>query len=395
MVGRFPRPATWEQASVEYGQRWIYSAGFNTGADLGDPNRIEVEVPDLRGLTDAGARVAILSHQGSWAGGTAGSLAFAAEHLSRCLEQPVAYYPTNADQDALRRAEALAPGEVAVFGNTRQHEGEEAGDPELARCFSQLGQRVAIGGFSKAHRSHASNVGLLEHVPGFATHGLLDELERLDEFLDPGQRCARVGMLGGLKPEKVTKGLPLFSSLCSHVLLGGIVLNVVLHARGEAVGTSALGPDPVATLSAARAVLEGPHAERLVLPSRVWRNSGRAADLGPVDAHDSGAAIVDFEVDAAARQFFEARSGRRIQVLVAGTPSFVGGQFVRALDGWRELLRFPHVDAFLIGGDTVSDFALDVPRSTGGGSALSYLHDGSCAVVQALLRNQANSSLGF
>ena len=69
------------------GERWVYSAGFNVGPALTDTGRIDTELDDLRGLAAAGARVALLSHQGSAKDGTARHLDYLAGYLGRCLGQ--------------------------------------------------------------------------------------------------------------------------------------------------------------------------------------------------------------------------------------------------------------------------------------------------------------------
>lgn len=160
---------------INRGDRWIFSAGFNVRADQKDMARVDCELQDLEYLLAAGARVAILSHQGSYKNGDAESLQFLASYLSRRLNKEIGYSPQGIGADAVDAALALTEGNAILFGNTRFYQGEEENDPLLAREFARLGDKCALGGFSKGHQNHASNVGILQYIPAYATESLMEE----------------------------------------------------------------------------------------------------------------------------------------------------------------------------------------------------------------------------
>lgn len=156
--------------------RWVFSADFNVDpAEVARSPRIRDEVPDLRKLLEAGAAKVILAHQGRF--GKTRSLEFVADFLTEALGQKVAYFPSNATSEAQAFASAMAPGDIALLGNTRDNRGEERGDPALAEVFSRLGPAgVVIGGFGKAHReATSSSVGLLRHLVGYLGTSQLKE----------------------------------------------------------------------------------------------------------------------------------------------------------------------------------------------------------------------------
>ncbi|MET1073268.1 MAG: phosphoglycerate kinase, partial [Umezawaea sp.] len=192
-------------ARLRRGQRWIYSAGFNVTPSQRRSDRLDTELADLGLLLRAGCRVALLSHQGEH--GSALDLDFVADHLRARLAVPVAYHPANTGPDAARRARGIGPGELVVFGNTRHHAGETSGDPALAAEFAGLGDLVAAGGFSKAHRAHASNVGILAFRPGFLADSVVREVELLAPWAGVRDDRVSVAVLGGSKPEKTLTGL--------------------------------------------------------------------------------------------------------------------------------------------------------------------------------------------
>ncbi|MFE5915767.1 phosphoglycerate kinase [Streptomyces sp. NPDC056468] len=375
---------------VTAGERWIFSAGFNVDPGLNSTGRIDSEVADLRRLAESGARVAVLSHQGSHRDGTATALDHVAGHLSRRLGRPVRYVAENASDAAVRAAEALAPGELAVFGNTRHHAGEERGDADLARRFALLGDRVAVGGFSKAHRAHASNTGVLRLLPGHAAESLVTEVRFLAPWARRDDGVFRAAVLGGRKPEKTLVGLVHAMRTCDLVVPGGVVLNTLLRARGHELGASDAGSRPDACLDAVRGVLAGPARARLHVPRTVWaapvdgqRIVGAARPVAVADGVPVGHAVVDFELEPWAA---ESLAGAERAVL-AGTPSrYLDGQ-VRSARAILSALSGSTDRTLLLGGDTVAELPWAGPVSTGGGSALQLLATGTCAVLDALREN--------
>ncbi|MEU4690074.1 phosphoglycerate kinase [Actinoplanes sp. NPDC023714] len=373
---------------IRHGERWIYCAGFNVDESLTSTGRIDVELADLARLLSAGARVAILSHQGRHRDGSARHLDHVAGYLADRLGRPVGYLPDNDTPDAAAIAGAMPEGTAVVFGNTRWHAGEEAGDPALARRFAALGDLVAVGGFSKAHRSHASSTGILRYRPGWLTDGVLGELARLEPWANPAGRRS-IAVLGGLKPEKTLVGLAALSRRYDVVVPGGVVLTTILRARGVDVADSDLGEQPQRCLRAAhRALSDG--TATVVLPERVIVARRGRTGYGPGIAvpveHGvpAGHAIVDFEVPPRWRDILAGHAAAGARCVVAGTPS-------RYLDGHRtaseavlDVVGRPGAETLLMGGDTVRELPWDGPTSTGGGSALHYLAHGSTPVIDEL-----------
>ncbi|WP_234354747.1 phosphoglycerate kinase [Streptomyces sp. NRRL WC-3618] len=375
------------------GERWVYSAGFNVGPALTDTGRIDTELDDLRGLAVAGARVALLSHQGSAKDGTARHLDYLAGYLGRCLGQEVRYLPACSSRQAQSWAAELRDGEIALFGNVRLEAGEERGDRELAAALARLGDRVAVGGFSKAHRRHASNVGILAFLPGYAASSLLGETELLRPWAAGGgaaggRTAGSVAVLGGVKAEKTAVGLESLTRAYDVVIPGGAVLNTLLAVSGHAIGDSELGTEAERCAAVARTVLGRRNRARIHLPRTVLI-AGPEGATRTVDVEKGvpdGWAIVDFDLERWAVD--AVREADR--VLMAGTPgrhAEGNHRAAAAVLGAREPGE-PHT--LLLGGDTVAELPWTGPRSTGGGSALHYLADGTCAVIEALEDNRKN-----
>lgn len=309
------------------GERWIYSAGFNVKPDLLDTSRIDCELEDIAFLADRGARVAVLSQQGSRRAGDVLELDFVARYLEKQLQRPVGYYGDNVSSASADRSRQMSPGEVVLFGNTRSHVGEECNDPRLAEAFAQLGDRVAMGGFSKAHRAHASNVGLLDHRPGYATQALVGEIERLRRW-SGGRPDGRLTLasVGGLKREKLAL-LERLADRYDVIIPGGAVLSVLLREAGVAIGSSNVGEcGECGTI--ARALLTGTSRAEVVLPHEVvvarpgivdgWRE---VRSIPVRQGVPEGQAIVDFVLAPRAGEWLRRLAELGGRAIVAGTPS--------------------------------------------------------------------------
>jgi phosphoglycerate kinase len=382
------RIPTLQEACIERGQRWIYSAGFNVGVELLSTGRIDCELDDLRLLAEGGATVAVLSHQGSYRDGSARSLEHVTAYLSQRLGRAVAYFPDCASEAARDRAAQLKPGELALFGNTRLHHGEERNDPDFARVLAALGEQIAVGGFSKAHRANASNVGVLSHVRGVAAGSLVRETELLQPWVGPGGTRYSVAVLGGRKREKTVLGLKSLAATYDLVIPGGSVLNVLLKVRGHDVGGSDLGECDEEVMATAQQVLTSRPRAEIHLPSRVIVRdpAGSTAAVEVADGVPSECAIVDFVLERWAQHRLQRLVDDGGRALLAGTPALYTAGFTRACEFLLSALAAPGVDTLLLGGDTVAELPWAGLTSTGGGAALHYIATGTCPVIDALAR---------
>jgi len=391
-----PPPPVLRQRPVRAGERWIYSAGFNVPRGLPDTSRIDTELADIEYLAAAGASVAVLSHRGRAGDGSAGGLEDIAAHMGAELGRPVGYFSENASEAAAAAASAQRPGDITVFGNTRHHDGEARNDPALARAFSRLGEFVAVGGFSKAHRRHASNVGILSFRPGWAAGSLSDECSLLAPWSGRTPGLRSLAVLGGVKPEKTLVGLPCFAADYDIVVPGGVVLNHLLRAIGYDVGDSLLGEQPEDCAAMTQRVLRE-SSSRVHIPQRVVvarRCAGAYRDAQEIDIADgvpAGFGIVDFHcepwLEACLAEMAEA-GGR---LVVAGTPSLYTQGFGSSCVPLLEAASQAGVTSVLMGGDTVSELPFAGVTSTGGGAALHFLRYQDLPVLEAL--RQAHSPL--
>ena len=211
-----------------------------------DNERIQAHARTLRELSDRGAKVVVLAHQGRKGGADFLPLKQHAELLSRHVGKPVKYVPDLIGEEAERAIKSLKNGEILLLENVRtlDEETKEASPEEHARGalvskLSKLADLFVLDAFSVAHRSHASIVGFAAVLPVVAGRVMERELRALSELLEKRERI--ILFMGGNKPEDCIKvaetilarGKPEIKTLLSAGILGQLFLLAEGRDLGE------------------------------------------------------------------------------------------------------------------------------------------------------------------
>ncbi len=253
------------------GRAVVVRADLNVPLETGeitDDQRIRASVPTLTTLTDAGARVVVLSHLGRPNGKASAELSLepVARRLGELLERPVSFIPHSEGKAAAGPLSNLPDGVVAVLENTRFLAGETRNEEALAESWAGLGELFVNDAFGTAHRAHSSTAGLARAMCAHgrdAVAGLLmaRELRFLEEVLRMPERPF-LAIIGGAK---ISSKIGVISALLPRVdrlLIGGAMANTFFRALGLETGASLVEED---SIDQARRLLEE-GGERLVLP---------------------------------------------------------------------------------------------------------------------------------
>lgn len=217
--------------------------------------RIQACVPTIKELSDKGAKVVLMAHQGS---DIEYKNFYTTEPHSRVLAEllgrEVQFVPDVCGPTAVEKIKALKAGEILLLDNVR-FMSEEQTLFELKLCLSHeqqaqtlLVRRLApladcyvCDAFAAAHRDQPSLCGFEQLLP--SAMGRLFEREYcvLSDLMEAPERpCTFV--LGGAKiadaflmMETVLK-----SGVADHVLTGGLVANILLAAKGEDIGKGSM-----------------------------------------------------------------------------------------------------------------------------------------------------------
>ncbi len=403
--------ATLDDLDVQ-GQVVLLRVDINSPIDratgkINDDNRLNMSLPTIADLADAGARVVIIAHQGDTLDyHNLVSLREHADRLSEKLDREVGFIDDVAGPAAREAIAALADGEILLLENIRilteevsTFEGAvkltpaEMTNTYLVRNLAPLVDIYVNDAFAAAHRNAPSMVAFQELLPTAGGRLLIDEVTALSGLAEsPPRPC--VFLLGGLKISDAFSMMEkvLADGTADTILTTGITANVMLLAGGADLGapTEAFINDRSLEVFIPRAEeLLAAYGDRIEVPTDfAYDDDGerREIDAGslPVDE-----LLVDVGSKTVAR--YVNAIGGAATIFVngpAGVYESAAGEFgTRSL--W-EAVAAADGKSVIGGGDTVASARRFVDPedisfiSTGGGALIRFLSGQSLPLLDAM-----------
>ena len=210
-----------------------------------DDSRIRAHgVSTIKELSEKGAKVVVLAHQGRKGDSDFIPLKQHAEILAKVLGKPVKYVDDLYGEKAKEAIKELKSGEILVLENVRMFDAEtEEGTPEeqaekpLVVDLAPLADLFVNDAFSAAHRAHVSIIGFTAVLPSVAGRVMERELRSLRKILEkPEKPCLFI--LGGAKTDDSLEisSYVLNNEIADFVITGGVVGHVFLVAMGFDLG---------------------------------------------------------------------------------------------------------------------------------------------------------------
>lgn len=386
---------TLRELAVEAGDRVLLRADLNVPlaeGNVSDDARIRAAVPAIDELRGRGAATIVCSHLGRPKGRDPGtSLAPVSRHLAQLLDGPVHQAPDVVGSEVRRDAARLGPGEVLVLENTRWEPGETKNDPALAGELAALAGAFVNDAFGSAHRTHASTVGIADHLPAVAGPLLEREVRTLRGIVERPERPFVV-VLGGAKVSDKVGLIDTFIERADAILIGGAMCFTFFRAQGKPTGDSLIDEDGIEL--AARALNSAADSScRLLLPLDLALGDrfDRDAESCPLDGTDVPDAWMGLDVGPRTVEAYTREIAAARTILWNGPMgAFELPAFTAGTRGVAEAVAASSGVSVVGGGDSaaaLAQFGLAnrvTHLSTGGGASLELLEGRSLPGVEAL-----------
>lgn len=343
-------------------------------------NRIVAALDTINYVIDNGGKVILFSHLGrvkTEEDKLDKTLKPVAERLSELLNKDVIFVDATRGEALEAKINDLKSGEVLLVQNTRFEKGETKNDEELGKYWASLGDVYINDAFGTAHRAHASNVGIAEHLesaPGFL---LQKEIDFIGGSVSNPQRPL-VAILGGAKVSDKIGVIENLISTADKILIGGGMMFTFLKAQGKNIGKSLVEEDKIELAKELLAKADG----KIVLPSdtvvaKEFKNDTefRTVTVDNIEDDEMG---LDIGAESVAK-FKDILSDAKTVVWNGPMGVFEMENFAKGTVGICEALA--EIDAItIIGGGDSAAAAMQLGFedkfshiSTGGGASLEYL----------------------
>jgi len=362
---------------------------FNVVMEAGhvkDGFRIKAVLPTIEYLQKQNAKILILSHLGRPKPlDRSLTLKPAGSYLADLLDTNITFFENI--KAASEGFDKLKAGQIAILENLRFNEGEESASEEFAILLASLGDIFVNDAFGVAHREHAS-ITLLPKLLPYAGGLLMErEVEILDKIRD-AQLSPFVFILGGAKVKtKLRVFEKLFDSI-DAVCLGGLIANTVLHTKGVSIGKSKMEKEAeeyLKTIDLTDTKINLP-LDVVVSKDETGHGSFRTISLGSIKDDEL---ILDAGPETL-KLFFDVIEKAEIVVWNGPLGLMEVEQFRKGTVNLAKSLKEISARIIVGGGDLMQ--AIEEAgvvnnidhQSTGGGSMLDYLAEGTLPGIEAL-----------
>ena len=218
-------------------------------------SRITACVPTIRELSDKGARVVLLAHQGS-------DIEYQnfyttephSKVLSTLLNRPVAFVDDVCGPAARAAISRMRNGEILLLDNVRFMSEEQTlfelklqltyaqqAETQVVKKLAPLADLYVCDAFAAAHRAQPSLCGFEQVLPSAIGRLFEKEYCVVSELMEKPERPC-VFVLGGAKISDafLMMETALEQGIANRVLTGGLVGNILLAATGHDIGAGSM-----------------------------------------------------------------------------------------------------------------------------------------------------------
>jgi len=344
----------------------------------------------IKELSQKGARVVILAHQGRPGEPDFIPLKQHAKALSRILGKSVKYVNDLFGEKAQDAIKALKSGEILVLENVRTFPNErKKGSPEdhaKSEFVKKLAPFVDVfvsDAFAAAHRAHVSIVGFTAVLPSVAGRIMERELKALSKAVEkPEKPC--IYILGGAKADDALKisQYVLNNDIADHVLTGGVVGHLFLAAKGVDLGKPNMEflekNELTIFISGIKELMEK-YPERIQVPVDLAVEVDKKRKKIPVEELPTNHPIFDIGVETVKKYIGIIKDAKSI-VISGPMGVFENPEFMAGTKGVLEALAASKAFSLVGGGHTVA-----AVEQLGLREKMSYVSTAGGALIEFLM----------
>lgn len=245
--------------------RLDWNVPYDDEGEVTDDFRIKASLPTLNYLLEKNCSVVILSHRGRPKDHEKQlSLEPVAKKATEIIGRKVGFVDDLVGEAAEKAVAGLKLGDVLLLQNTRFYPEEKSGDEAFAKKLASYGEIFVFDAFAVAHRNDTSAVGIDKFIPSVAGFLVENEINQLAKAIDDPEKPV-LAITGGAKLETKLPLLDNFMHFADHIVVAGVMANILLFAQSYSVGKSVFDQEDLTT---AEDVLRKAKAEgvRFVLP---------------------------------------------------------------------------------------------------------------------------------
>lgn len=209
-----------------------------------DDNRIKESLETIKYAINHNAKVILLSHLGrikEESDKLKNDLKPVAERLSELLNKEVIFVNATHGELVENAINNMNCGDIVLLQNTRYEDldgkKESSNDSQLGKYWASLGDIMINDAFGTSHRAHASNVGIMEHLPSGIGFLVEKELESMFPVINNPSHPFAV-ILGGAKVSDKIGVIDNLIDKCDYILIGGGMAYTFMKAKGLEIGNS-------------------------------------------------------------------------------------------------------------------------------------------------------------
>ena len=347
---------------------------------VADDTRLKATIPTINFLLENHCKIILMSHLGRPRDLFKKGKSFeeakkeltlrpVAEDLSELLGMDVGF------ADDCIGIELPDDKDVILLENLRLHKEEEKNDGEFGRKLASLGEVYVNDAFGASHRDHASVSAITRLLPSCAGFLVEKEVEELGKLLDPERPF--VAIVAGAKADKIG-ALKVLAKKADKILIGGVLANTFLKAKGFDIGASKFDEE---TFAVAKEII-GIAGKKLVFPvdAVIADKFGNDAQTKIIKTDRVPKEWMSLDIGPETIGRYKAELKDAKTVLWAGPLGvFEMEQFSNGTRSIGEFLGSVNAAKIVGGGDTAAaiqsfDLADKVTHvSTGGGASLEFI----------------------